>query len=58
MKIICKRPDLNIFKENNFLEPKYILNRIFLDNNLLEYKKSNFDEFRKIQNLFNLLKFE
>lgn len=53
-----KRPDLNIFKENNFLEPKYILNRIFLDNNLLEYKKSNFDEFRKIQNLFNLLKFE
>ena len=53
-----KRPDLNIFKENNFLEPKYILNRIFLDNNLLEYKKTNFDEFRKIQNLFNLLKFE
>ena len=53
-----KRNDLNIFRENCFLDTKYIFNRIFLDKNLIMYKNSAFDEFKKIQNLFNVLTFE
>ena len=57
-KFDINRTDLNIFRENNFLDPKYIFNRIFLDKNLISYKINVFDEFRKIQNLFNSLTFE
>ena len=32
-----KRNDLNIFRENCFLDTKYIFNRIFLDENLIMY---------------------
>ena len=53
-----KRNEFNIFRENYFLDPKYIFNRTFLDKNLILYKNSAFDEFRKIQNLFNVLTFE
>ena len=53
-----KRNDLNIFRENCFLDTKYIFNRIFLDKNLIMYKNNAYDEFRKIQNLFNVLTFE
>ena len=68
-KFICKyfeyifydginRADFNIFRENFFLDAKYIFNRIFLDKNLIKYKNKVFDEFIKIQNLFNALTFE
>ena len=52
------RADLNIFRDNYFLDSKYIFNRIFLDENLIMYKNKAFDEFRNIQNLFNALTFE
>ena len=52
------RTDLNIFRDNCFLDQKYIFNRIFLDKNLIMYKNNDFDEFKKIQNLFNALVFE
>ena len=52
------RKDLSIFKGNYFLDNKYIFNRIFLDNNLICYKNNQFEEFRKIQTLFNALSFE
>ena len=57
-QIEFKRNEFNIFKENYFLDPKYIFNRIFLDKNLIKYKNNTFDEFKKIQNLFNVLTFE
>ena len=57
-KYDIKRADLNIFRENYFLDTKYIFNRIFLDNNLISYKNNVFDEFEKIRNLFNALTFE
>ena len=57
-KYDIKRADLNIFRENYFLDTKYIFNRIFLDNNLISYKNNVLDEFQKIQNLFNALTFE
>ena len=57
-KYDIKRADLNIFRENYFLDTKYIFNRIFLDNNLISYKNNVFDEFEKIRNLFNVLTFE
>ena len=58
IKFDTNRNDLNVFKENYFLDSKYIFNRIFLDKNLILYKNNAFDEFRNIQNLFNLLTFE
>lgn len=57
-KYDIKRADLNIFRENYFLDTKYIFNRIFLDNNLISYKNNVFDEFEKIRNLFTDLTFE
>ena len=57
-KYDISRTDLNIFRENYFLDGKYIFNRIFLDKNLISYKINVLDEFRKIQNLFNVLTFE
>ena len=57
-KFNFNRSDLNIFRENYFLDNKYIFNRIFLDRNLIQYKNADFDEFKKIQNLFNGLSFE
>ena len=58
IKFDTNRNDLNVFKENYFLDSKYIFNRIFLDKNLILYKNNAFDEFRNIQNLFNVLTFE
>ena len=57
-KYDIKRADLNIFRENYFLDTKYIFNRIFLDNNLISYKNNVFDEFEKIRNLFTDLTIE
>ena len=57
-KYDIKRADLNVFREHYFLDSKYIFNRIFLDKNLILYKNNAFDEFRNIQNLFNVLTFE
>lgn len=49
---------LNIFISNSFLDNKYIFNRIFMDTKFIKYKNNSFDEFLKIQNMFNALCFE
>ena len=47
--------ELNISRENYFLDIKYIFNRHFLDQNLICYKNNSTDEFIKIKNLFSTL---
>ena len=47
--------ELNISRDNYFLDIKYIFNRHFLDQNLIYYKNNSTDEFIKIKNLFSTL---
>ena len=53
-----KKDDLNLSRDNYFLDIKYIFNRHFLDENLICYKNSSTDEFIKIKNLFSSLYLE
>ena len=52
------RNEMNISRDNYFLDIKYIFNRHFLDQNLICYKNNSTDEFVKIKNLFSSLRFE
>ena len=52
------RNEMNISRDNYFLDIKYIFNRHFLDQNLICYKNNSTDEFVKIKNLFSSLCFE
>ena len=57
-KFESKRKEFEIFEDNYFKKENYIFNRIFLDENLIMYRNNAFDEFKKIQNMFNALTFE
>ena len=57
-KIFDDKCELNMSRDNYFLDIKYIFNRHFLDQNLICYKNTSIDEFIKIKNLFNSLSFE
>ena len=52
------RNEMNISRDNYFLDIKYIFNRHFLDQNLICYKNNSTDEFVKIKKLFSSLCFE
>ena len=53
-----ERNELNLSRDNYFLDIKYIFNRHFLDQNLISYKNNSTDEFVKIKNLFSSISLE